>query len=390
LIHSAANADYDYIICGGGASGLMLAYRLCSDVFFKNHKVLILDRSDKTENDRTWCFWERGDGEWDQLVCKKWDKIYFGSPSFNKQINLNDYSYKMIRGIDFYSHVKTELVRHPNVIFIHTGIQQILDTEQGVVVRTEAGDFTGRKAFNSLFDPSVLKERPGFIYLKQHFVGWFIKANKPVFDPEVATFMDFDVPQYGNTRFMYILPNSDYEALIEYTLFSDDVLKFQEYEAEIKKYISDRLGINEYTVVEKESGNIPMTCYPFYKHNSKNILHIGSAGGWTKASTGYTFMMTSKHSKALIKFLKTNEDLSCFHKRNRYWFYDLIFLDVLHRHNDKGHEVFTSIFKNHEVEKIFRFLDEEAGIVEDLSIMQKTKPMLEFTKSAFTTVKYWM
>jgi lycopene beta-cyclase len=389
LSNSDANVDYDYIICGGGASGLMLAYRLCTHIHFKDHKILIIDKSEKNENDRTWCFWERGAGEWDHLVSKSWNKIYFGSSSFSKQIIMDDYSYKMIKGIDFYTHIKSILAKKVNVRFVKAGINKIVDIGSAVQVQTEAGDFIGRKAFNSIFNPSIVNNQSGYAYLKQHFVGLFIKAETPVFDPTVATFMDFDIPQKGNTRFMYVLPSSSTEALIEYTLFSPDLLKYEEYLEEIEKFIHEQIGIYDYTIVDRESGNIPMTCYPFHKQNTNNILHIGSAGGWTKASTGYTFRMSSKYSASLLKFLIKSEELSRFHKKNRYWYYDLIFLDVLNKHNEKGHEVFASIFKNHKLEKIFRFLDEEASLLEDLSIMQKTKPMSEFIKSAFTTIKYW-
>ena len=95
---------------------------------------------------------------------------------------------------------------------------------------------------------------------------------------------------------MYVLPTSTTEALLEYTLFSKNLLSKEEYEAEIQKYI-ENLGITEYEIIEKEEGNIPMTCYPFWKHNTKNIVNIGSAGGWTKASTGYTFKNASKNQK---------------------------------------------------------------------------------------------
>jgi len=108
--------------------------------------------------------------------------------------------------------------------------------------------------------------------------------------------MDFSVEQQGNTRFMYVLPTSSTEALLEYTLFSKDLLSKDEYENEIETYLH-KLGITEYEIVEKEQGTIPMTSYQFWKHNTKNILNIGSAGGWTKASTGYTFKNTTKNRK---------------------------------------------------------------------------------------------
>jgi len=63
---------YDYIITGSGASGLMLAYRMAKDSFFDTASILIIDKEKKTSNDRTWCFWENGKGEWDDLVHKSW------------------------------------------------------------------------------------------------------------------------------------------------------------------------------------------------------------------------------------------------------------------------------------------------------------------------------
>ena len=32
-----------------------------------------------------------------------------------------------------------------------------------------------------------------------------------------------------------------------------------------------------------------MTGYNFSKHNNSTLLNIGTSGGWTKASTGFTF-----------------------------------------------------------------------------------------------------
>lgn len=95
---------------------------------------------------------------------------------------------------------------------------------------------------------------------------------------------------------------------MEYTLFSKDLLPLEEYEVEIEKYINN-LGISEYEIIEKEQGNIPMTSYQFWKQNTKNIVHIGSAGGWTKASTGYTFKIRSKKRKRWFVFYQKKTTL---------------------------------------------------------------------------------
>jgi lycopene beta-cyclase len=187
--------------------------------------------------------------------------------------------------------------------------------------------------------------------------------------------MDFSVEQKGNTRFMYVLPTSKTEALLEYTLFSKDLLLKEEYESEIKKYI-ENLGITEYKIIEKEQGTIPMTCYPFWKHNTKNVINIGSAGGWTKASTGYTFKSASKKSKSLVQFLKSESDFSKFHRKDKFWFYDLLLLDILSSKNELGSKIFSSLFKTGNSTVIFKFLDEETTIWEDLQVIWKCPKMI--------------
>ena len=158
------------------------------------------------------------------------------------------------------------------------------------------------------------------------------------------------------------------KALFEYTLFSKKVLSEREYEKEIERYLKKK-NIKEYKIVEKETGIIPMASYKFWKHNSKNVLNIGTAGGWSKASTGYTFRNISEKTKEVIEFIKTDESFKKFHKRNRYWWYDLLLLDILSRENHLGSKFFGLLFKRNKVQRILKFLDEEASIFQDLRIM---------------------
>lgn len=378
---------HDYIIAGGGASGLMLAYRMSKDAYYNDKSILIIDKDEKNTNDRTWCYWEKGDGEWDHLLTKSWNKIYFGSPSFADTIDLHHFNYKMVRSADLYLYLKSEISKKPNFKFVQDRIIEINDKGFLVHLTTENRFYSARKVLSSIFDENIIKQQTTFPYLKQHFVGWFIKTNHPVFDDQVAGFMDFDIPQYGNTRFMYVLPTSGHEALIEYTLFSEDLLAYENYEKEIKDYLRKKFKLDEYTIIEKEQGNIPMTCFPFGHQNTSNVMHIGSAGGWTKASTGFTFANTTKYSLLLAHFLKHNVDLTKFSVKNRYWYYDLIFLDVLHKNNALGSTIFSSIFANNTIEQVFNFLDEKGSILSDFSIMFKTKPTVDFMKSGILNLK---
>ena len=374
---------YHYIFTGSGLSALMTVYEMLLSGKFDDKSILLIDENTKKVNDRTWCFWDE-DNLFEEIVSKKWNQAVFANEKFNRILELMPYKYKKINGLDFYELVFNKISEHKNIHFLNQKVVDFTELGNHCVVKTESETFTCKKVFNSIYHPEVVAAQNKFPLIQQHFVGWFIKSKEAVFTPNCATFMDFSVEQKGNTRFMYVLPTSENEALLEYTLFSKDLLLKEEYEAEIQKYIKN-LGITEYEIIEKEQGNIPMTCYPFWKHNTKNIINIGSAGGWTKASTGYTFKNASKKSKALVQFLKSESDFTKFHKKDKFWFYDLLLLDILSSKNKLGSKIFSSMFKNGNSTVIFKFLDEETSIWEDLQVIWKCPKML-FVNALFNRI----
>ena len=367
--------QYDYIILGAGASGLMLAFRMSQDSFFDEKSILIIDQVKDKGNDRTWCYWEDGAGEWDDLLTKTWPKVFFGSESFSKTITITPFSYKMIRSEKFYNNLWRSINLKPNISFIEDRAVSWTETEKGVTVSTIKSAYFGLKLFNSIPNKELYETQQQYPVLQQHFMGWFVKTKTDCFDDSIASFMDFNIPQNGNTRFMYVLPIDKNMALFEYTLFSKDLLKHSDYEDAIKDYLNQK-KITDFEILEKETGSIPMTSFKFEELNSKNILNIGTAGGWTKASTGYTFNNTSKKTKDLVVFLKTENDLTQFSKRTKFWFYDLLFLDVLATNNGKGSTVFSDMFKRVNAKTILKFLDEESTFLQDLKIMSSVSPKL--------------
>ena len=376
--------NYDYIITGSGASGLMLAYRMAKDSFFDNASILIIDKEKKTSNDRTWCFWENGEGEWDELLHKSWDKILFESNIYKNTIPLQSYAYKMLRSGIFYDKLWNFIDTKNNIRFIEDTVVDIKASTNGAIVETLKSNYFTTKLLNSIDLNKNYTLQKKYPVLLQHFCGWFIETDKNLFDDSTATFMDFTVDQKRNTRFMYVLPISPNKALFEYTLFSKEVLTKDEYEGELLKYLDTKF-ITEYTITEIEQGVIPMTSYKFWMQNSKNILHIGTVGGWTKASTGYTFKNTSKKTIQLIAFLKAENDFTHFRKKTRFWWYDLLLIDVLSSYNHLGSKLFSTLFKRNSLKNVFRFLDEETSFIEDLRIMLSMPP-LRFIVALFRRV----
>ena len=377
---------FHYIFTGTGLAALMTVYKIVRSGKFKNKSILLLDEDPKKTNDRTWCFWEKENSIWEAIVSKKWDSALFANEDFRRNLELSPYQYKMIQGLDFYNLVFELLSKENNVTFLNEKVTNINELENHVYVATENNSFTCDQVFNSIYNKAVTSNQTKFPVLQQHFIGWKIKTEEALFNPKQATFMDFSVAQKGNTRFMYVLPTSKTDALLEYTLFSHSLLTTAEYEDDIKKYI-EKLGIKDYRIIEKEQGSIPMTCYPFWKKNSKRVLNIGTAGGWTKASTGYTFKNSDKKSSRLVEFLQQQADFRKFHRNNKFWFYDLLLLDILHRQNELGSRIFSSMFKNGNPALIFKFLDEETSLIEDIKVILKCPKML-FIKALFRSHRY--
>ena len=303
---------FDYIICGGGASGLLLAFRICNDPFFTNKSILLIEKEHKNSNDRTWCFWESNEGDLQEIIHKTWNQSFFASKDFCLNFNLNPYQYKMIRSLDFYQFMQKRLKTFSQLTQVTDEVKKIESNR----VTTLEKEYNSDLIFSSILDPTKLFQQKKYPVLQQHFLGQIIETKNNCFDPDRIEFMNFDVPQKGNTRFMYVLPLSSNKALLEYTLFSEDLLDRQDYVDEITAF-ANQIPTGGYKVIEEERGNIPMTCFRFDISNTENILQIGTAGGWTKPSTGYTFQRINSKTKALVEFLKLNLPLKKFGQKSR-------------------------------------------------------------------------
>lgn len=371
---------YDYIFAGAGLSSLMTVNKMAVSGKFTDKEILLIDPDTKQSNDRTWCYWSDRENMFDNIIYKSWETAVFADAKYRIDLKFGGMRYNMIRGIDFYNFVFGKLKKHGNIKFLNSKVTDFEDDGSTVTVKTTGESYTCSKLFNSIYDPGFPASQSKYPVLRQHFIGWHVKTDHRVIDNNKPVFMDFSVPQKGNTRFMYVLPFAENEALVEYTLFSKELLSEQEYELAIKDYLV-QLGAGNYEIINRERGSIPMTCYPFWKSNTKNIVHIGSAGGWTKASTGYTFKNADKLSDALVNQLAEGADRIQLRKKDKFWYYDLLLLDILDRNNEKGSEIFSAIFRGGNAANTFKFLDEETTLAEDLNVILKCPKGL-FIKAA--------
>ena len=341
--------DFDYIIIGGGCAGLSLAYELEIHDKLKNKTLAIIEPRFDYNRDKTWSFWKVSPHNFDDCVKKKWKNFSINIPNKTKHLTCNQYPYESIDSGLFYKKINNKLKKNKNISF-YNDIKEI-SLENSFI-------------FNSV--PSF-KINENNIW--QHFGGVEIEVKNDFFDDEIINLMDFDCEQRNSVHFFYTLSYSKNKALIESTWLSkinNDSQK--DYEYQIKDYIENHLNLKDYKITYKEEGAIPLF-YPL-KNNNKNKINIGTAGGMTRLSTGYTFLNIQEHSRYIRKNIENITSAKIFEISKKYQFLDKIFLKVLEKHPEKMSSIFFKMF-NESPNTVIKFLSNKSNILEDLLIILK-------------------
>lgn len=366
----------DFIITGFGCAGMSLIYYLLNSKL-KDSKILIIDSSEKNINDRTWCYWAEKplDIHPGNSPLVFWENISISNGEKLVKKPLGKLKYFHISSADFYEEIKALVKTFPNVHFIQDTVTVMEENDQHTVsVKTSNNNtFLGKKVFNSIPDRFVTKSKRNI--LRQIFVGWKIKTKTPCFEPDTAVMMDFMKFHKEKTDFFYILPFSNTEALVEYTVFSSENVDFNLMEAEIKQFIQEKLGQDNYEITFREEGSIPMTTFELPKTPSKNIIPLGTIAGCSKPSTGYTFHNIQKHCMTIVQMIENEifkKDFS-WERKLRFNFYDNIILNIAKKWPKALPHVFFNLFESNSGENVLRFMNEETSLMEELKLLSRLK-----------------
>ena len=371
--------EYDYLIVGGGASGLSLAYHMAQEPRLAGQRVLLVEPDAAKADDRTWRYWATGETPFAAVEAHRWERLVIRTPGFEKVLQLAPYRYRMVRAGEFYAFVNAALAARPQQFARLTGrvatLAEASDGPGAVATLADGQAIKARYIFDSRL-PKLTRDPSRHRYLEQHFLGWEIETDDDVFDPETVQFMDFRVPQHGQTRFVYALPFTPRRALVEFTVFSEHVLLKAEYEAELRAYLTEYLGGRPYHVVAEEGGSIPMTDHPLPARLSAHILHLGTRAGRSKPSTGYTFARVQQHSARLVAALAATGHPPADPTGDQWQFrlFDTLLLDIMQRRGESVRDIFRQLFERNPVQRIFRFLDEQTSWAENLQVMNSVSP----------------
>ena len=352
--------EFDYVIIGGGCAGLSLAYELEVHEKLKDKTLAIIEPRSEYKRDKTWSFWKVVPHNFDDCVKKNWKNFTINISNKTNHLECKDYPYQSIDSGLFYEKINNKLKENKNISFFK--------------------DISKINTKNSFIFNSVPEIKKNHNNLWQHFCGVEIKTKNNFFDEEIFNLMDFDCEQRESVHFFYTLPYSKNKALIETTWLSkmnDNSQK--DYDNQIKEYIENHLKIQDYEITYKEEGAIPLF-YPSYE-KEKNKINIGTAGGMTRLSTGYTFLNIQEHSKYIRENIENISNSKRFEISKKYEFLDDIFLRVLNKHPEKMSDIFFKMFKA-SPKTVIRFLSNKSNFLEDLIIIFKM-PKWIFIKALF-------
>ncbi|MFM1793945.1 MAG: hypothetical protein RL642_330, partial [Bacteroidota bacterium] len=112
--------------------------------------------------------------------------------------------------------------------------------------------------------------------------------------------------------------------------------------------------------------------------------NMGTAGGLTKPSSGYTFRFIQKHVSAIVSALENGNHpmvKKSFLEKRFMWF-DSVLLHILFHKKMRGSRVFTLLFSRNKIQRIFKFLDNETHMMEEL-VLLNTLPQWPFMKAGW-------
>ena len=363
---------FDIIIIGTGLSASCFIHELVEKLKIKIN-LLWIGPFDKRP--QTVCSWEPKDSDpwYKDFIQQKWDSWYFKFD--NETISHTSVNYNYI-AIDAQLLRKKAMKKILDLNWITRDTSSVLDVSQ------DEGIFTVKTIERNFIAEEVIDTRPPAYEensILQHFHGLKLKA-KSIDSKNISNdvcLMDFDIDQEDQTGpcFIYALPFSNSEILIETTFFSKKIKSKESYILQIGKWLKSRynMELNDYEIINSEHGVIPMgRIIPI----DVSLARLGSAGGATKISTGYTFEYILKQTQNIIGQIHQKQHLITYNPHPKpLAILDYIFLEVVKNNPSLMPSIFMQMALKLKPDTFVEFMCEKNSFVTSFKMIMAMPKM---------------
>ena len=348
----------DVILLGAGCANLSLAARANELI---DYEFTIIDPGIYTAQNHIWGFWRMPWLANTKPISRKcW------------------YKWKIIS--------ENKSIIHSTEVFPYTAINRN-DWTDDCKKKAINNDIKFKDKFTKKYKSQIIDSRPPKVPINnmlQHFVGHEIQTEKDVFDDTTAVLMDFRCDQSLGMHFIYFLPFSKRQALVESTLFSPKKAPSEFYDNAIKTYLNEIISINNYTILRKEKGIIPLG---IFEKRNPSYEGIGGNGGAIRPSSGYAFSFIQKQIDEIITSSKNIKKLKVSSPHTKFeLIMDRIFIKVLRINPLIAPQIFTRMAGNLSGDEFAKFLSGEANLKLWLKVIF-AMPKIPFMKATFKIFK---
>ena len=366
----------DYTFIGFGAANCLLLKKLIECESLNGKSIAIIEPSSKNKNDRTFCFWsttaEIEALRLDKLISTSWKKI---SINKSKAETIEPFIYAHIKGLDLYTETQRLLTTINSSYYTESFQGEPVVCSDHIELTLSEVLLKTKFVFDSrppLF--SIPANNQSLLY--QSFYGWEIETTEYSFDNETATLMDFNIPQNESCQFMYILPFSKKNALVEVTRFGNEPITEEESNELLEAYLAN--NSIDYTICATEHGVIPMASTPLQNEDFGPLwIKTGARANMIKPSTGYAFLAMAHDASLIVQNLENQEPIIRKKTKKRFQLYDRLLLKILDKKDAKGSKIFSTLFEKIPAAKVLLFMSEKTHVGQELSIFSKL-PFLTF------------
>jgi len=369
------NQNFDLVIIGGGCAGLSLAYQL-SQFGDSCPRTLIIEERANYTNDRTWCFWDLEDPIHKDLAPYAWKKFTIKNHHVAHEYSCQETPYLMLPSDVFYKNVLS-VINLNNKIQLLTG-EKIVDKvtkESAWLIPTSKFMATATNVVDTRPIKTMTKKDS---LMWQSFVGYEIELDSPLFNTDQLVLMDFDSSFKEGLGFIYYLPTSKTAALIEYTVFSEELFVAEQLTNSLLEKIGEYTQNTSYRILRKEAAILPMGNKEIDQKEDPSYLFAGLFAGAARPSSGYAFQRIQTWAKECALELKNNHQIKRFKKDSfiQKWM-DLLFITVIKKNPTIGAKVFEELFKNCEAKTVAKFMSDRSSLLDKLKIVTSL-PSLPF------------